>query len=153
MTADHVADFLSERYGLLVAAAMPVSLCRSDAEDAAQMAAEIMLRHAERLDPERVHAWVFVVSRREALRIRALRSRTSEIPDYHTGSDDPVAEVLANTDFARAFSALKPHERLALSARGMGFGRAELARLFGWTHTKADRCLKEGRAQLRAALA
>ena len=40
---------------------------------------------------------------------------------------------------------LKPDERRALVLRGEGYSYAEICELNGWTHTKVNRCLTEGR--------
>jgi DNA-directed RNA polymerase specialized sigma24 family protein len=44
---------------------------------------------------------------------------------------------------------LKPQERLALFLQGQGYSYAEIQRLCGWTYTKVNRCLAEGRERLR----
>ena len=48
---------------------------------------------------------------------------------------------------------LKPDQRTALLLLGLGFSYREIAELRGWTHTKVNRCLAEGRATLRASSA
>jgi DNA-directed RNA polymerase specialized sigma24 family protein len=49
-----------------------------------------------------------------------------------------------------ALDRLKPDERTALLLLGLGYSYAEIAEAQGWTHTKVNRCLAEGRAALRA---
>jgi len=48
---------------------------------------------------------------------------------------------------------LKRDERAALLLFGLGFSYAEIAARRGWTATKVNRCLAEGRARLRALAA
>ncbi len=47
---------------------------------------------------------------------------------------------------------LKPDERRALGMFGAGLSYAEICQATGWTHTKVNRCLAEGRAELRKRL-
>ena len=51
---------------------------------------------------------------------------------------------------ARALAALKPQERRAIVLQAQGYSYAEICTLCGWTYTKVNRCLAEGRAQLRS---
>ena len=44
---------------------------------------------------------------------------------------------------------LKPQERQALGLFALGYSYGEICDLTGWTHTKVNRCLAEGRAALR----
>jgi DNA-directed RNA polymerase specialized sigma24 family protein len=64
-------------------------------------------------------------------------------PDERAERRDRVAAT------ARALSALKPDERLAIVLQAHGYSYAEIGRLCGWTYTKVNRCLAEGRAKLR----
>jgi DNA-directed RNA polymerase specialized sigma24 family protein len=47
---------------------------------------------------------------------------------------------------------LKPDERAALILFGLGCSYAEIAELRGWSATKINRCLYEGRARVRELL-
>ena len=49
---------------------------------------------------------------------------------------------------ARALGALKPDERLAIVLQALGYSYAEIGELYGWTYTKVNRSLAEGRARL-----
>ncbi len=46
-------------------------------------------------------------------------------------------------------AALKPQEREALGLLAFGYSYREICELTGWTYTKVNRCLAEGRAALR----
>jgi RNA polymerase sigma factor (sigma-70 family) len=62
----------------------------------------------------------------------------------------PMPERIAERDEARArLAALKPDERTAIVQHAAGFDYAEIGRRLGWTHTKVNRCLYEGRVALR----
>ena len=44
---------------------------------------------------------------------------------------------------------LKPSERRALSLLALGYSYREICEQTGWSYTKVNRCLAEGRAALR----
>jgi RNA polymerase sigma factor (sigma-70 family) len=136
------------------------SLCLDDAEDAFQRAVEILLTKAPDRAPSELAAWMQVVTRREALAVRRSRERLLAA----SGSEeDPVgclacerpgpadrAELRERvTAAARALGGLKPDERLAIVLQAHGYSYAEIGELCGWTYTKVNRCLAEGRARLR----
>jgi DNA-directed RNA polymerase specialized sigma24 family protein len=50
-----------------------------------------------------------------------------------------------------AVDRLKPDERTALLLLGLGYSYQEIAETQGWTHTKVNRCIAEGRTTLRRA--
>jgi DNA-directed RNA polymerase specialized sigma24 family protein len=56
---------------------------------------------------------------------------------------DAVAEA------HRALAALKANERIAILLQAEGYSYAEICEMCGWTYTKVNRCLAEGRAKLR----
>jgi RNA polymerase sigma factor (sigma-70 family) len=135
------------------------SLCPDDAEDAYQRAVEILLTKApDRSRPE-LAAWMQVVTRREALALRRSRERLVTM----AGDDDPVARLVCQRPgpadcaerrdrvaaAARSLQALKPDERLAILLQAHGYTYAEIGELCGWSYTKTNRCLAEGRAKLR----
>jgi len=49
-----------------------------------------------------------------------------------------------------ALAQLKPDERTALLLFALGYSYREIAARQGWTYTKVNRCLSEGRARLHA---
>lgn len=51
-----------------------------------------------------------------------------------------------------ALRRLKPHERRALRLQAAGYSYREIAELSGWTYTKVNRCISEGRRAFRKAL-
>lgn len=136
------------------------SLCADDADDAFQRAVEILLTKAPARPPGALVAWMQVVTRREALALRRARerllARRDDRPDHldrvpgerpgpveHAERRDRVAAA------ARALAALKPDERLAIVLQAHGYSYGEICELCGWTYTKVNRCLAEGRAKLR----
>ena len=52
----------------------------------------------------------------------------------------------------QALAELKHDERRALWLLGFGLSYAEICEVTGWTHTKVNRCLSEGRVALKKVL-
>jgi RNA polymerase sigma factor (sigma-70 family) len=137
------------------------SLCADDADDAYQRALEILLTKAPTTDSRHLIRWMHVVTKHEALAVRRYRERlVSSHPatDSDDGSD-PIDRLPATSagpdDYAlgrehvarssEALGALKPHEVRALILKAEGFSYAEICELTGWTYTKVNRCMAEGR--------
>jgi len=131
-----------------------VSLCADDADDALGRATLILLEKAPAHPPERLAAWMHLVTKREALAIRRERERllSAELSERSSGGPCP-AEHAERIEWAlsraRVLQRLKPDERRALVLRGEGYSYAEISELNGWTYTKVNRCLTEGRARMR----
>jgi RNA polymerase sigma factor (sigma-70 family) len=64
--------------------------------------------------------------------------------------DEWLERVEAVEQFFAGLARLKPDERTALLLFGLGCSYREICERQGWTHTKVNRCLAEGRAALRA---
>ena len=75
----------------------------------------------------------------------AVARRPSEAPGPHERLED--GERVARA--ARLLARLKPQERRALALQAAGCSYAEIQAITGWTYTKVNRCLAEGRARLR----
>lgn len=152
---------VSAHASVLLSTARRVSLCPDDADDACQRALEIVLTKAPALEPRRLVAWARVVARREALAVRRARERLIGGGDPNRAADSvpieqPTAIELAERhDRAvaalRSLATLKPDERRALILQASGYSYAEICVIAGWTYTKLNRLLAEGRAKLRAA--
>jgi RNA polymerase sigma factor (sigma-70 family) len=146
------------------------SLCAADADDAVGRALEILLTRAAGVEPSRIGAWMQVVIRREAIRVRRERERLLgasvagiDPAQPPTGCSDHLdllpcdrpgpAERLERRERARAalfaLAVLKPDERRAIILQARGYSYAEICELTGWTYTKVNRCLAEGRSRLR----
>jgi RNA polymerase sigma factor (sigma-70 family) len=144
-----------------------LSICPDDADDALQRAVEILLTKAPALEPERLIAWMTVVTKREAMAVRRARERLlaprrrelgdGELPDpletipcELPGPAERAERGEVVTEAHAALAALKPNERLAILLQAQGYSYAEICALCDWTYTKVNRCLAEGRAELRA---
>jgi RNA polymerase sigma factor (sigma-70 family) len=138
----------------LLRVARRYSLCADDAHDAYQRALEILMRHAARLDPERAAGWLHTVVKHEALAINRSRRRIvgSSEPDLDAlearTSASPEERVLAADRVARSAEALhglKPQEVRALWLKALGHSYEQICEATGWSYTKVNRCLSEGR--------
>jgi RNA polymerase sigma factor (sigma-70 family) len=155
-----VLDVLRDHAESLLRVARRHSLCADDAQDAYQRSLEILMRHARRLDAERAGGWLHTVVKREAMALNKSRRRMvgGDEVDLDTievrTAPSPEDQVLAFERVSRSAEALqrlKPQEIRALQLRAEGYSYAEICELTGWTYTKVNRCLAEGRARLRAA--
>jgi RNA polymerase sigma factor (sigma-70 family) len=143
-----------------------VSLCGDDADDAYQRAVEILLTKGSMVDPARLPGWMAVVTRREALAVRRGRERLlgpAPLPGAESlgesaaegvASERPgPAEVVERRERVAAarwaLSALKANQRVALALQAGGYSYDEICDACGWTYTKVNRCLAEGRDRLR----
>ncbi|MEA2137852.1 MAG: hypothetical protein QOG56_1002 [Solirubrobacteraceae bacterium] len=130
------------------------SICADDAQDAYQRSIEIFMAHAQRLDAGRAAGWLHVVVKREAQAIRRSRQRlltaTAVDLDGHMAASLPTPEEqLLRFDVvsrsAEALKRLKPHELRALWLRAQGHSYSDIGAITGWSYSKVNRCLTEGR--------
>ncbi|HWH96388.1 MAG TPA: sigma-70 family RNA polymerase sigma factor [Baekduia sp.] len=130
------------------------SLCADDAHDAYQRSMEIFLRRAPTLDPTAVHKWLHVVVKHEAMEVRRGRvdAVASEDIDFerhespHVSSPEERALTIDRTTrAAEALRRLKPQELRAMWLKAMGHSYAEIGAITGYSPTKVNRCLAEGR--------
>jgi RNA polymerase sigma factor (sigma-70 family) len=156
-----VVETIARHGSSLLAVARRYSLCADDAQDAYQRGLEIFLRHAEGLRPDGAAAWLRTVVRHEALAVRAARLRlvSPGEPDlnlYESGDVPSLDERAASLEglgrSAEALAQLKPQEVRALVLKAHGYSYLEICRITGWTYTKVNRCLTEGRQSLRERL-
>jgi RNA polymerase sigma factor (sigma-70 family) len=130
------------------------SLCADDAHDAYQRGMEIFLRRARTLDPESAHKWLHVVVKHEAMEVR--RARTASVGyeevdlERHASSHDlsPEERVLGAERTSRATEALrrlKPQELRAMWLKALGHSYVEIGEVTGYSQTKVNRSLTEGR--------
>jgi RNA polymerase sigma factor (sigma-70 family) len=150
-------ELLSRHAPALRRVARRHSLCADDADDAVQRASIILLTKAPTVDPGRLIAWMVVVTKHEAMAVRRARERhamTDQLDSMLSDARDPLefSERRERVAEARAaLAALKANERLAIVLQAQGYSYAEICELCGWTYTKVNRSLSEGRARLRSA--
>src|SRR4051795_11460835 len=157
-----VLDLIAAHADSLLRTARRFSLCADDAQDAYQRSLEILMRHAARLDGDRAAGWLHTVVKHEALAINRNRSRTvgGDEVDFDAieirTAPSPADRALAFEQVARSAEALqrlKPQEVRALWLKAMGNSYQEICDATGWTYTKVNRCLAEGRKSFLARYA
>lgn len=135
-----------------------------DADDAYQRALEIVLTKAPTTDLRELIRWTQTVTKHEALAVRASREKLLGYRRSREGAEDPMAllpatsdgpdeQVERREDVARsreALQALKPAELRALGLLAEGYSYVEIGERTGWSQTKINRLLAEGRARFRA---
>jgi len=145
------------------------SICEDDAEEALQRGLEILLRKAPTEDPRELIKWMQTVVRHEALAVRRERERTLAGPAARrepesedwvallpSSADGPAERVERRETVARsreALQALKPQELRALTLLAEGYSYAEIGELTGYSQTKVNRCVAEGRERFRKLIA
>jgi RNA polymerase sigma factor (sigma-70 family) len=144
------------------------SLCAEDAEDAYQRALEILLTKAPTERLSELIKWTHTVLKHEALAIRRNRERllgTTPAAPQEEGvdwvtlipspGDGPDVQAERQERIARsreALRGLKPAELRALTLLAEGYSYAEISRITGFSKTKVNRCLAEGRERFRRLL-
>lgn len=139
-----------------------------DAEDAYQRALEIALTKAPTTDLRELIRWTQTVTKHEALAVRRSRekmlgyqpSREGELQDpialLPASGDGPAAQVERRESIARsreALQTLKPAELRALGLLAEGYSYVEIGEITGYSQTKINRLLAEGRARFRSVIA
>jgi RNA polymerase sigma factor (sigma-70 family) len=157
-----VLDLIAAHADSLLRTARRYSLCADDAQDAYQRGLEILMRHAARLDADRAGGWLHTVVKHEALAINRARCRIvgGEDVDFDAiemrTAPSPEERVLGFEQVARSAEALqrlKPQEVRALWLKAMGNSYQEICDATGWSYTKVNRCLAEGRKSFLARYA
>ncbi len=139
------------------------SICADDAEDAYQRALEILLTKAPPIEGDALVRWMQTVTKREALAMRRQRERLlggprasrfdenvdrdplESIASESPGPNDRAASRERVARSGEALQALKPQEVRALTLKAQGYSYAEIGQITGWSYTKINRCMAEGR--------
>jgi RNA polymerase sigma factor (sigma-70 family) len=75
--------------------------------------------------------------------------RSFSVESIPSGAADPAQLVERVQEARTELAQLKPAERRAISLIAAGYSYREVGEITGWSHTKLNRCLAEGRAALR----
>jgi RNA polymerase sigma factor (sigma-70 family) len=155
-----VTAMLARHGATLRRVARQASLCEDDASDAVQRALEIYVRRLDTVEVATEAAWLKVVVRHEAYAIRASRADTTVDPELHVdapAADRSVEEQVLSSErvsrSAEALRSLKPDEARALMLKAHGLSYEEIGRHCGWTYTKVNRSITEGRRRFMEAYA
>jgi RNA polymerase sigma factor (sigma-70 family) len=143
---------LLERHGAhIMGTARRYSLSAEDAEDAFQRGLEILLTKAPSTEEDDLVPWLKTVVKHEAFAIRKQRQRAELAGDRELWSGvAPAADAQVERHErlrlgAEAISRLKPQEIRCLLLRAEGYSYKQICEETGWTYTKVNRCLAEGR--------
>jgi RNA polymerase sigma factor (sigma-70 family) len=147
------AELFATRHDHLLRIARRNSRREADAHDALQ---EAFAAFIATYDPERGSpplAWLTLALKRICWKLGAARALPYEpvvISEMSVGeSPDPALRVGAREEARGRLGALKADERRALVMHAAGFTYGEIGRRCGWTQTKVNRCLYEGRRALK----
>ena len=160
MTARELERLVRAQRPALVAVARRRAGTREAAEDAVQEALTIAFRNRERIRPETALGYIHVIARHEAGRLRRRTVPTvsldaptpSGISRHELVADRRAVDHDAVLDALAALPEIKRDQARALAARMLGWRYMEIADAFGWSYTKTNRCVTEGRAAIRKAL-
>jgi RNA polymerase sigma factor (sigma-70 family) len=127
----------------------------ADAEDALQ---EAFAAFMQSFDPDRGApplAWLTLVLKRACWRGRERRAIDVEplaLAEVMAEERlDPALPVGERDQARRRLGVLKADERRAIVLHGAGFSYGEIGTRCGWSATKVNRCLYEGRRALKAS--
>ena len=125
-----------------------------DAEDAYQRGVEILLTKAPTTAEDELVPWLRTVVKHEAWALRRQRQRAAPLADDGHVPEAQSEAALTHDQAARidrlrvgaeALKQLKPQEIRALVLRAEGYSYKQIQEVTGWTYTKVNRCLTEGR--------
>ena len=149
------ADLVSGGSGPLRRFARRYSLCAADADDAYQRGLEILLTKAPTTDRSELRAWLHTVIKHEALALRRQRERALACDSVDAaaeprGESAPALDEEASgrervRQTAEALAHLKPAEIQCLLLKALGYSYNEIADRTGYSWTKVNRSLTEGR--------
>ena len=146
---------LLQRHGAsIMATARRYAATPEDAEDAYQRGVEVLLTKAPTTAEEELVPWLRTVVKHEAWALRRQRQRAAPVADDGALPESPSEAALTHDQAERlerlrlgaeALGQLKPQEVRALVLRAEGHTYRQIQEITGWTYTKVNRCLTEGR--------
>ncbi|MET0809770.1 MAG: sigma-70 family RNA polymerase sigma factor, partial [Thermoleophilaceae bacterium] len=147
-------ELLARHGSQILATARRYAATPEDAEDACQRGLEILLTKAPSTSEEDLIPWLKTVVKHEAFALRRQRERHSPVTDDGELRDRPAIAGVTHEQAERlerlrqgaeALGHLKPHEIRALVLKAEGFSYREICAMTGWSYTKVNRLLTEGR--------
>ena len=154
---------LLQRHGAtIMATARRFAATPEDAEDAYQRGVEILLTKAPTTAEEELVPWLRTVVKHEAWALGRQRRRAAPVADDGLVPEAPSEAALTHDQAerldrlrigAQALKQLKPQEIRALVLRAEGYSYKQIQEMTGWTYTKVNRCLTEGRKAFVARVA
>jgi DNA-directed RNA polymerase specialized sigma24 family protein len=161
-------EIYTERYAYLLRIAKRNAASAADAEEALQDAFTFFLADYDPAAGAHPLAWLTTTVKRRAWRLRDnahLDRRVASLPESRheepiglierrPADPRPLPDRVADRDEARRrLRRLKPDQRVALVLKAAGYSYDEIGVRGGWSFTKTNRCLVEGRAALRRGVA
>ncbi|MDQ3644411.1 MAG: sigma-70 family RNA polymerase sigma factor, partial [Actinomycetota bacterium] len=147
---------LLERFrSQMLATARRYSTNSHDADDAYQRAAEILLTHSPTGTDDELCRWLRTTVKHEALAIRRQVERVApagepqRLPEPRSAPQETAHDEAERSERlsvgAQALGRLKPQELRCLLLKAEGYSYGEICELTGFSYTKVNRCLTEGR--------
>lgn len=155
-------DLIARHGAQVMATARRYAATPDDAEDAYQRGLEVLLTKAPATSQAELVPWLKTVVKHEAFALRRKSERQSPVTDDGELGERATPAAITQDQAERyellrhgaeALRQLKPQETRALQLKGEGYSYAEICKLTGWTYTKVNRCLTEGRRALAIRLA
>ncbi|MEA2426752.1 MAG: hypothetical protein QOF37_380 [Thermoleophilaceae bacterium] len=144
-------EVIRRRGGEIMSCARRYAATEHDAEDAYQRGLEILLTKAPSTREDDLVPWLKTVVKHEAFALRRQRERHG-VPTEHddsTPAHHDTHEQVERLDTlqrgAEAMQRLKPAEVRCMLLLAEGHSYAEICEITGFSYTKVNRCLAEGR--------
>jgi RNA polymerase sigma factor (sigma-70 family) len=147
-------ELLTRHGSQIYATARRYAATPEDAEDACQRGIETLLTKAPSTSEDELIPWLKTVVKHEAFALRRQRERHSPVtddgelrerPSIGTVTHEQAERLERLRQGAEALGHLKPHEIKALVLKAEGFSYREICAMTGWSYTKVNRLLTEGR--------
>lgn len=148
-------ELFASKRSYLLAIARRHAACVDDAEEALQEAFAAFLKSYDPTGGAPPVAWLTLVMKRACWRAKEARVLCLE-PEAlakvaAADAPDPAARIGAREEARRRLGRLKVDERKAVVLHAAGYTYGEIGERCGWTRTKVNRCLYEGRGALRTS--
>lgn len=156
-----------QHHDRLLALAKRNTTSPDDAEEALHDAFLLFIHHYDVADGSPPIAWLTLTLKRRCWAIYKAQRRVIDTPPRspEEDEDDPLEQIPDSRQLPeeaaeqaetvalvrRQLARLKPAERRALALLALGYSYKEIVKITGWTYTKVNRCIREGRAALRKA--
>ncbi|MEA2332345.1 MAG: hypothetical protein QOH58_2483 [Thermoleophilaceae bacterium] len=160
---DEAALGLLARHGAqILATARRYAASPEDAEDAYQRALEILLTKAPTTREDELMPWLKTVIKHEAFALRRQRDRVTPVTGDGEAIERGTAAAATHDQAERyerlrqgaeALRRLKPQEIRCLVLKARGLSYREICDATGFSYTKVNRCLTEGRQALTVQMA
>jgi RNA polymerase sigma factor (sigma-70 family) len=155
-SVDRLAGELYQaKRSFLLGVARRHAACEDEAEEALHEAFAAFLEGYDPSGGAPALPWLVTVTKRACWRAKEKRGVCVEpgtLAEVVSGeAPDPADRVERREEARRRLGGLKVDERSALVLHGAGYTYGEIGERCGWTQTKVNRCLYEGRRALKGS--